>query len=295
MATTTHSIETRTKGRSLNRAIAAHRLNTVALYAFLIVGCTLTLVPFIWMILTSFKPPAEVIKIPPTLWPETPTIANYQTILSDPKLPLWRFYLNSIFVSGSVVLLTLFTSSLAGFIFAKYQFAGKNIIFGFILATLMIPFQVTMIPAYLLLVKVSLIDSLWGLVVPSAVSAFGIFLMKQFVEGLPSELLDAARIDGASEWTIYWRLILPQIGPALATLGILTFMGTWNSYLWPLIVITTHEERTLPVILSWYNSAYASRPHLTMTTAVLVVMPILFVYTLFQRWIVQGFTLSGFK
>jgi multiple sugar transport system permease protein len=295
MATTTHSIDTRAKQRSLGQIATGRRLNTILLYALLIVGCTATLIPFIWMILTSFKPPIEVIKIPPTLWPENPTLANYQTIFNDPKLPLWRFYLNSLFVSGSIVLLTLFTSSLAGFIFAKYQFAGKNIIFGFILATLMIPFQVTMIPAYLLLVKLGLIDSLWGLVVPSAVSAFGIFLMKQFVEGLPSELLDAARIDGASEWLIYWRLILPQIGPALATLGILTFMFNWNSYLWPLVVITTHEQRTLPIILSWYNSAHASRYHLTMTAGVLVVIPILVIYTIFQRWIVQGFTLSGFK
>jgi ABC-type glycerol-3-phosphate transport system permease component len=165
MATTTHSIDARVKQRPVSRITTGRRLSTILLYTVLIAGCTLTLIPFIWMILTSFKPPSEIIRIPPTLWPETPTLANYQTILSDPKLPLWRFYLNSLFVTGSIVLLTLFTSSLAGFIFAKYEFAGKNIIFGFILATLMIPFQVTMIPAYLLLVRLGLIDSLWGLVV----------------------------------------------------------------------------------------------------------------------------------
>jgi multiple sugar transport system permease protein len=295
MATTTQSIDTSLKQRSRSQLATRHRLNTIILYAVLIAGCVATLIPFIWMILTSFKPPSEVIRIPPTFWPETPTLANYQTILNDPQLPLWRFYLNSMFVSVGIVLLTLFTSSLAGFVFAKYQFAGKNIMFGFILATLMIPFQVTMIPAYLMLSRLSLLDSLWGLIVPSAVSAFGIFLMKQFIEGLPSELLDAARIDGASEWKIYWRLILPQVGPALATLGILTFMFNWNSYLWPLIVITSHERRTLPIILSWYDSAHSARFHLTMTAGVLVVVPILIVYAVFQRWIVQGFTLSGFK
>jgi multiple sugar transport system permease protein len=264
-------------------------------YALLAAGCLATLAPFLWMILASFKTSTEIIRIPPTLWPERPTLANYQTVLNDPRLPIVRFYLNSLFVSTSVVTLTLFTSSLAGFVFAKYEFFGKNAAFSFILATLMIPFQVLMIPSYLLLVKLGLIDSLWGLVVPGATSAFGIFMMKQFIEGLPSELLDAGRIDGASEWSIYWRLILPQIGPALATLGILTFMATWNSYLWPLIVVTTHERRTLPVVLTWYNSMHSTRYDLTMAASVLVVVPILVIYTMFQRWIVQGFALSGLE
>jgi multiple sugar transport system permease protein len=278
--------------RSIQRSGLVGR---VLIYSLLAVGCLATLVPFLWMILASFKTSTEIIRIPPTLWPEQPTLANYQTVLSDPRLPIVRFYLNSLFVSASVVTLTLFTSSLAGFVFAKYEFFGKNVAFSFILATLMIPFQVLMIPSYLLLVKLGLIDSLWGLVVPGATSAFGIFMMKQFIEGLPSELLDAGRIDGASEWSIYWRLILPQVGPALATLGILTFMATWNSYLWPLIVVTTHERRTLPVVLTWYNSMHSTRYDLTMAASVLVVVPILIIYTMFQRWIVQGFALSGLK
>jgi multiple sugar transport system permease protein len=295
MATTTRSIDTVPVRRLSNWDAIRRRLGRILLYAFLVAGCTATLVPFAWMILASFKTSGEIIRIPPTLWPEKPTLANYLTILNDPKLPLERFYFNSLFVAGSVVAMTLFTSSLAGFIFAKYRFFGKNIMFGFILATLMIPFQVTMIPGYLILVKLKLIDSLWGLIVPSATSAFGIFLMKQFIEGVPNELLDAARIDGASEWRIYWRIVLPQIGPALATLGILTFMFNWNSYLWPLIVITTHERRTLPIVLTWYNSVHSQRLDLTMAASVLVVVPILIVYTLFQRWIVQGFALSGLK
>jgi len=270
-------------------------LRRAALYAFLLAGCLVTLLPFVWMILGSFKTSQEIISIPPSFWPETPTLQNYRTILTDPKLPLLRFYFNSLFVSISVVTLVLFTSSLAGFIFAKYEFFGKNLIFGLILVTLMIPFQVLMIPSYLILVRLGLIDSLWGLVVPGATSAFGIFMMKQFIQGLPSELLDAARIDGAGEWGIYWRIILPQVGPALATLGILTFMGTWNSYLWPLIVITSPEKRTLPIVLTWFNSMHGTRYDLTMTASVLVVVPILIVYTIFQRWIVQGFTLSGLK
>jgi len=186
------------------------RLGRVLLYAMLASGCVATLLPFVWMILASFKSSSEIIRIPPTLWPENPTLANYETIFNDPKLPLGRFYLNSLIVAGSQVLMILFTSSLAGFVFAKYQFFGKGALFGFILATMMIPGQVTMIPGYLMLAKLGLIDSLWGLIIPSAVSAFGIFLMKQFIEGLPSELMDAARIDGASEWGIYWRIGRPR-------------------------------------------------------------------------------------
>jgi len=281
--------------QGLDRAVARRRLGQVLLYALLVGGCAATLVPFVWMILTSFKPSSEIIRIPPTFWPENPTLASYQTILNDPKLPLERFYANSLVVAGSQVLMVLFTSSLAGFIFAKYQFFGKGMVFGFILATMMIPGQVTMIPGYLMLARLGLIDSLWGLIVPSAVSAFGIFLMKQFIEGLPSELMDAARIDGASEWGIYWRIILAQVGPALATLGILTFMSSWNSYLWPLIVITTHERRTLPIVLTWYNSVHGGRTDLTMAAGVMVVIPILIVYIFVQRWIVQGFAMTGFK
>jgi multiple sugar transport system permease protein len=292
MATITHAPPAR---RAPDRAVVRRRMGRVLLYALLVSGCLATLLPFVWMVLGSFKSSREIIRIPPTLWPENPTLASYQTILNDPKLPLGRFYLNSFIVAGSQVLMILFTSSLAGFVFAKYRFFGKSALFGFILATMMIPAQVTMIPGYLMLARLGLIDSLWGLIVPSAVDAFGIFLMKQFIEGLPSELLDAARIDGSSEWGIYWRIILAQIGPALATLGILSFMGSWNSYLWPLIVITTHERRTLPILLTWYTSVHGSRTDLEMAAGVLVVIPILFVYTFVQRWIVQGIAMTGFK
>jgi multiple sugar transport system permease protein len=292
MATITHAPPAR---RAPDRAVVRRRTGRVLLYALLVSGCLATLLPFVWMVLGSFKSSREIIRIPPTLWPENPTLASYQTILNDPKLPLGRFYLNSFIVAGSQVLMILFTSSLAGFVFAKYRFFGKSALFGFILATMMIPAQVTMIPGYLMLARLGLIDSLWGLIVPSAVDAFGIFLMKQFIEGLPSELMDAARIDGSSEWGIYWRIILAQIGPALATLGILSFMGSWNSYLWPLIVITTHERRTLPILLTWYTSVHGSRTDLEMAAGVLVVLPILFVYTFLQRWIVQGIALTGFK
>jgi multiple sugar transport system permease protein len=267
----------------------------VVLYSILLFGCLFTLVPFVWMLSTSFKSSTEIVKLPPTFLPEKPTLQSYKTIFNDPHVPLARFYLNSIIVSVSVVTLVLFTSSLAGYVFAKYQFYGKNVLFTMLLASMMIPFQVMMIPLYLILVRMGITDSLMGLIVPGATSAFGIFLMRQFIESIPSELIDAARIDGAAEFGIYSRIILPQMGPALATLGIFTFMGTWNDYLWPLIVITTNEKRTLPVMLTWYNSQHGSRFDLTMAASVMVILPILLVYFIFQRWVVRGIALTGFK
>ncbi len=264
-------------------------------YGILLVGLLVTLVPFIWMLLTSLKSSQEIIQIPPTFIPEKWTFESYRTIFSDPRVPLARFYLNSFFVAGSRVAITLFTSSLAGFIFAKYKFWGAKASFSFILMQLMIPFQVVMIPAYLILVKLHLVDSLWGLIIPSMVDAFGIFFMRQFIESLPNELIDAARIDGASEFGIYWRIILPQLGAAMATLGIFTFMGTWNDYLWPLVVITSHEKRTLPLLLTWYNSVHGTRYDLTMAASILVLLPIMVVYLMFQRWIVRGISMTGIK
>jgi multiple sugar transport system permease protein len=179
--------------------------------------------------------------------------------------------------------------------FAKYEFRGKRILFGWFLTLMMIPSQITMIPSFLILSKLGLINSLWGLVIFSAVDAFGIFLMRQFCETLPNELLDASRIDGASEWQIFTRIVLPQLKPALATLGILNFMASWNSYLWPMIVLQRVEVRTLPVILTWYNSTHTGQGALVMAATVLIMVPILLVFVNFQRWIVRGFTMTGFR
>jgi multiple sugar transport system permease protein len=267
----------------------------ILVYFFLILGLSMTLTPFIWMILGSFKTSAELLRTPPTFFPDNPTINNYKTILTDPNLPLIHFYGNSAFVAIVNVLTTLFTSSLIGYLFGKYEFKGKNLLFGWFLLGMMIPSQITMIPGYLILAKVGLLNSLWGLIVFSAMDAFGIFMLRQFVESIPNELLDAARIDGASEWQIYWRIVLPQLGPALATLGVLNFMGNWNAYLWPMVVITKIERRTLPIILTWYNSQHGSNPGITNAATVMVILPILFVFLYFQRWIVRGFTMSGFK
>ncbi len=280
------SIENNRLARTGNRALV---------YLILIVGAVFTLLPFIWIILTSFKTSAEIIRVPPTFLPEKWTLQSYITIFTDPKVPLAVFYLNSTFVTVMRVAITLLTSSLAGYIFCKYRFWGRNAAFAIILAQMMIPFQVVMIPTYLILVKLGLINSLWGLIIPSMVDAFGIFMMRQFIETIPNEMIDSGRIDGASEFQIYWRLVLPQLGSGLAALGIFTFLAVWNDYLWPLIVITTHEKRTLPLLLNWYNNQHGTRYDLTMAASVLIMLPILVAYLIFQRWIVRGIAMTGFK
>ncbi len=264
-------------------------------YFLLIPLSLIDLLPFVWMIFGSFKSGAEIRQIPPTFFPQQFTLDNYRTVLSEPSLPLMTFYRNSAIIAIANVIQVLFTSSLFGYIFAKFSFKGKKSLYWFILATMMIPSQVTMIPGYLILAKLKLINKLWALILPSAIDAFGIFLFHQFAHSIPNELLDAARVDGASEFQIYRRIVLPQFGPALATFGMLTFMFNWNAYLWPLIVLTEQNVRTLPIILTWYSTRMGNKYNLTMAAAVLVVLPVLFVFTLVQRWIVEGITLSGMK
>ena len=264
-------------------------------YFILIPASLLTLLPFVWMILGSFKTGAEMRQIPPTFFPHQFTLENYQKVLSDPDLPILLFYKNSLIIALANVVQVLFTSSLFGYIFAKFDFKFKNVIFWFILATMMIPQQMTMIPGYLILAKLGLLNKLVALIIPAAIDAFGIFLFRQFATSIPNELLDAARVDGAGEFRTYFQIVLPQLGPALATFGMLTFMFNWNAYLWPLIVLTEQKVRTLPIILTWFQNRMVSNDHITMAASVLIILPVLIIFLFAQRWIVEGITLTGSK
>lgn len=289
----THDTSNTTHPKSTTKKFPTERL---IVYTILIVGCLITLLPFVWTILASFKTHQEIIDpINRTFLPREFTTENYMTILNDESLPLERFYFNSLFVAlGNVITLSI-TSSLFGYIFAKFKFQYKRVIFAYILATMMIPFQLTMIPSYLILLKFNLTNNILGLVALNWFDAFGIFLMRSFMQNIPDELMDAARVDGASEWQIFLRIVLPQALPALATYGTLVFILNWNAYLWPLIVLRDVDMRTLPIILTWYNDRHTSNLGLQMAASVLLVMPILIVYLFLQRWVVRGFTLSGFK
>ncbi len=264
-------------------------------YFILIPLSLIGLLPFVWMILGAFKTGAEIRQIPPTFFPHHFTWENFRTVLQDPDLPLLLFYRNSAIIAVSNVVQVLFTSSLLGYIFAKFDFKGKGPLFWIIMATMMIPSQLTMIPGYLILAKLGLINHLLALIIGAAIDPFGIFLFRQFAHSIPNDLLDAARVDGAGEFQNYWRIALPQMKPALATFGLLTFMFNWNAYLWPLIVLTEQRVRTLPIILTWYSTRMGNKYHLTMAAAILVVMPVLLLFLLVQRWIVKGITMTGLK
>ncbi len=266
-----------------------------AAITLMLVPCALiAMLPFIWMIFASLKTGAEIRQLPATFWPNQITWGNYQRILSDPRLPLGLYYKNSFIVASISTALTLFTSSLFGYLLAKFTFQGRNLLFGFILATMILPFQVTMIPSYLILLKLGLLYKLWGLILPAGISSFGIFLMRQFSLAIPTDLLDAARIDGASEWRIFGRIVVPLLSPAIASLGLLSFMSHWNAYLWPLIVLKD-DTRTLPIILTWYSNQHGTRIELTMAAAVLISIPILIVFLFCQKWLVKGITLTGLR
>ncbi len=274
------------------RAVPVGRL---VLYLVLLISGVVAALPFFWMIFGSFKTGAEIRQIPPTFVPETWTLDNYKTILQDPELPLTTFYRNSLFVAVMNVMTTLFMASLLGYIFAKYRFRGRQVMFWYLMALMMVPPSVLMIPNYLILSRLGLLNNLWGLVVTVIVDPFAVFVMRQFIMSLPDEQIESARIDGASEFRIYRTIILPQVKPALATLGLLTFMFNWNAYLWPLIVLTQNDKRTIPVILSWYSTQHSAQLNLVMAASVLMVVPVLVFFLFTQRWIVAGLTLTGGK
>ena len=218
------------------------------LYGCIIVGALFTVLPFAWMLLSSFKSTEEIFRYPPRWLPNTWRLATYQALITE--RPFGRWYLNSVTLASVTTLAVLFFSSLAGFGFAKYRFRGRVALFAVLIGSTMIPFQLIMIPLFLLISRLGLVNSYAALVVPFMAPAFGIFFMKQFMGHIPNELLDAARIDGSSEFGIYWRVVVPLLKPAFATLAITTFLGAWNSFIWPLIVLRDIQDMTLTVGLA---------------------------------------------
>lgn len=268
-------------------------MGTVLLYVVLSLGAIVMVTPLLQMIVTSFKTSGEALRVPPTLLPDNPTLNAYRTVLTQAPFGLW--FRNSVIVAVSVTALILFTSSLAGYIFAKFEFPGRNLLFTLLLGTLMVPFPVVLIPIYLIVNNLHMLNTLFALIVPSTVSAFGIFLMRQFIAAIPDDLIDAARLDGASEFGIYWQLIRPQLGPAMGALGIFTFLSSWNDYLWPLIAINDQDKMTLPLALAFFNSSHATRYDLVMAAAVLIVLPVIAAFLFFQRQFINALVLSGIK
>ena len=262
-------------------------------YLVLVAGAFIMVFPFVWMMIASLMTAGEIQLRPPVWLPAAPQFNNYAELVDS--IPIARLYFNSLFTSGIIVFGVLLSSSLAGFAFAKYRFPGREFLFYLILATMMIPFFVTLIPVFFIVRQLGWIDTYQGLVVPGLTSAYGIFLMRQFMITVPDEIIDAARIDGASEPSIYWRIVLPLIKPALATLGTFVFIGAWNNFLWPLLVLDSRELMTLPLGINSLRSLYADNTNLLMAGTAVSVLPMLFVFIYLQRYFIQGIALTGLK
>jgi len=285
MADSRHPASSR---RRLQRSV---RISRLALHGVLIGGSIFMLLPFVWMLSTSLKEPREIFTYPPMWIPSRFAWENYLEAVS--AMPFGRFYFNSFVVAVSVTCLQILTSSLAAFAFARLRFRGREALFLLYLATLMVPFQVTMIPNFIVVRLLGWYDSYQALILPTAFSAFSTFLLRQYFRGIPIEFDEAARMDGASSWRIWWQIVMPLSGPAIAALAIFIFLGSWNDFLWPLVITTSLDMRTLPVGLSAFQGQYNVQWHLLMAGAVIALIPVLIIYVAAQKWFVQGITLSG--
>jgi multiple sugar transport system permease protein len=266
-------------------------LGRVALHVLLIAGSVVMLVPFVWMLSTSLKDPGQIFVYPPQWIPHPVRWRNYVETVT--VMPFLRFYLNSTIQATAVTILQLLTSSLAAFAFSRLRFRGRDALFLLYLATMMIPFPVTLIPNFVIIRYLHWIDTFRALILPPAFSAFSTFLLRQYFLSIPFELDDAARVDGASSFRIWWQVILPLSGPALASLAIFTFLGQWNSFLWPLVATNSEKMWTLPVGLASFQSQYSIQWHLLMAGSVIAVVPILIIYLIGQKYFVRGITLTG--
>ncbi|WP_256834902.1 carbohydrate ABC transporter permease [Parageobacillus thermoglucosidasius] len=255
-------------------------------------GGLLISIPFIWMILSAFKTESEVMQIPPTLWPNQFTLENFVNLFENMNFAL---YLKNTLIIVLCSFIGLFLNAMAGYGFAKFQFKGRDKLFYLVLATMMIPGQVTMIPVYLILNEMHLTNTMVGIVLPGLVGAFSIFLFRQFMSTIPDELLEAARLDGASEFRVFMQIVLPICRPILAVQGILTFIAGWNSFLWPLIIANDESLYTLSVALSLLKGQYGGNFALQMAGSTFMVVPIIVIFMFFQKYIIESYTISGMK
>jgi multiple sugar transport system permease protein len=275
--------------------VAAERadVKAVVVNALLIVTALLTVIPLLWMISASFMPTGEATIYPPRLLPSSVTLEHYRELFT--RLNIGRAFFSSTVIAVGTTLLSLLLNSMAGYAFAKLRFGGRDRLFAVLVAALVIPTQVAMLPLFLMLKSVGLVNSYWGVILPSIATIFGIFLIRQFMLSIPDELLDAARIDGANEWRIYWNIVLPLARPVLVTLAIFTFMSAWNDFMWPLIVLTDDAKYTLPVAVANLVGEHVQDTELMMASSVLTVLPVLLLFLALQRHYIAGIMMGSVK
>lgn len=287
------SVELRAPVASRRRGVGVGHVGRVLVYLALAAGALAMIFPFAWMVSTSLTSDAQLFATPPQLIPEPARPENYSRVFDT--FPIGRFALNSAIVAVVSTALQLLTSAMGAYAFARIRFPGREALFVVYLATLMIPMQVLAVPLFIEMRMLGQVNSYGGLILPGIASAFGTFLLRQYFLTLPVELEEAARIDGASRWTVFWRIVLPLSGPALATFGVFAFMASWNAFLWPLLVVSDTEMMTLPVGLSNLRGRFVTEWNLVMAGATVSVIPIVIVYLAAQRYVVRGIALSGIK
>ena len=267
---------------------------SILLYILLTLGLILMVAPFAWMVLGSFKDQGEFLRSTPTWLPENPTLDNYDRLTARLNFP--RFFMNSAVVATAITLGNLVFAPMLGYALAKLRFRGKRMLLVLVLATMMLPASATLIPLFVLMAQLDLVNTYPGLILPAIAGPFGVFLTRQFFSGLPDELIEAARIDGAGEFRIFWRIAMPLAAPVLATLGILTFLGAWNAFIYPLVMAQEPEMYTLPVALATFATGQFQADHgMLMAGSVLLVVPVLAIFVLMQRWITEGIATTGLK
>ena len=280
----------------MRNAIAPRKfIRGTLFYLMLIVIILCTILPFAWMVSSSFKG-SEAIRTIPIRWiPERPTLEGYERVFNMQGFSFARSSLNSLILAIACTIVAVGSATMAAFVFSKLPFKGSGKIFGLYLATMMIPGTVTMVPNYIILRTLGLLDTYTGLILPSLANAFGVFLMRQSMMSVNDAYMESAYLDGASLYRIFFQIMLPMVMPTLSTMILLSFMGSWNSYLWPLIVLTSTDKQTLQVVLGNMNGMYKNNEHVMMAGAVLTILPILVVYLVTQRYVDQGISLGGLK
>lgn len=279
----------------ISRRKMSDKLVTLLLYLVLIGISIFMLLPFIWMLSTSLKPENEIFRLPPVVISPNFNLDAYRNLIEQRNI--LRIVANTFIIAAGATLLQLFFCALGGYGFAKFTFKGREKLFAILLATMIVPFTVLMVPLYVIMLNLNWINTFWPMIIPGAASAFGIFFMRQYISSVSDELLDAARIDGATEFTIFRRIVLPIIMPGLTSLGLIFFMGAWNNFMWPLVILKSPDNFTLPIAIRSYVGGVIGRPvfNLQMAASIISILPLLLIFLGFQRRFVEGITAGAVK
>jgi multiple sugar transport system permease protein len=287
------NVHEHSESRAVVGNVGLYRAGRIIAYTLLTLAAIGALLPLYWMFTTSLKEQASYMRQPPEFIPVNPTLANFERMFANPNM--FRWILNSFLVSLSVTGLNIFFASLAGYAFAKLDFPGRRWIFWAYMATMMVPFQVTMFPLFKLMADIGWVNTYFALIVPAMALPYNVFLMRQVIRSLPYEILDAGRIDGCNEFSLFWRVVLPMSTNGVAVMCIFTFVLTWNDFLWPLIILNSEQMRTLPIALATFQSTFETDYGLLMAGGVIMAVPMFVMFFFFQRYFLQGVTVGGVK